>query len=371
MDLKKDAHELDGEAQAQLGVLKQRLCDRLGAKRINTYSTYWEGNGVNTAHVRRLCVDVYRLLRRCIYAEIKRHRTRPSFEEEQIRHQEFAQRRARDFTGQCAPLAEIDRYLSSTTASAAPLVIYGISGSGKSALLAKAVADDQSRNTHHQPVFRFIGATANSTDLHALLEGFCRELGEHYTVDNTDLPLELDKLMVVFRQRLELATADRPLVLFIDALDQLQYADHQELSWLPDRLPAHVRLVVSATPGLMLDSLRAHLPSAQLLELTPMCPEDAAELLEKWLHRARRRLIPAEHLETMRAGCMRCSWPLYLRLVFEEAQRWRSYDHPPRLSPDVDGMIKRLFSHLEPSSCIMIRCSSSALSATSAAAGMA
>jgi hypothetical protein len=57
---------------------------------------------------------------------------------------------------------------------------------------------------------------------------------------------------------------------------------------LPDKLPANVRLVVSAIPGPNLDSLRSRLPSGRLLQLWPMGPEDAAELLQKWLQRAGR-----------------------------------------------------------------------------------
>lgn len=346
VDLKKHEHELDGESQDQLDALKQRLQEKLGAEQIKTYTARWEGSGPSTEHVPRLCEDVYGALERLISAQIEGRGEISLDKGERFRHQEFAQRRARDFTGQAEPLAEIERYLSPTSEPTAMLVVHGASGSGKSALLAKTVADHQSRYAHHQLVFRFIGATANSTDPRSLLEGLCRELGEHYGADNTDLPLDLNKLTVVFRQRLELATAEHPLALFLDALDQLQAADRPELSWLPEKLPAHVRLMVSAIPGPVLDSLRSYLPSARLLELGPMHPEDAAELLQKWLHHAGRRLTPEEQRQALRAGFARCSLPLYLRLAFEEAQRWRSYDQPPPPSPDVDGLIERLFGHL-------------------------
>ena len=43
---------------------------------------------------------------------------------------------------------------------------------------------------------------------------------------------------------------EKPLVLFLDALDQLSDSDNaRNLIWLPAELPPHVRLVVSTLPG--------------------------------------------------------------------------------------------------------------------------
>jgi hypothetical protein len=91
----------------------------------------------------------------------------------------------------------------------------------------RSAVSNPSMNKH---IARFIGATANSTDLRSLLEGLCRELGELYGADNSDLPLDLNKLTVVFRERLELATVEHPLTLFLDALDQLQMSDRPDLT---------------------------------------------------------------------------------------------------------------------------------------------
>ena len=366
IDLKRG--ELDHESQEQLDALKQKLCDHLGEERLKTYPARWEGNGASTEHVHRLSLDVLRSLGRLIHAQIKQHSALPPLEEERLRHQEFAQRRARDFTGQARPLGEIEHYLVPTPEPATPLVVHGASGSGKSALLAKAVekvaggkwlvagvSSQKSADTSRpstlktqptQLVYRFIGATANSTDPRSLLEGLCQELGERYGADNSDLPLDLNKLTVVFRERLALATAEKPLMLFLDALDQLQVSYRPELSWLPDRLPPHVRLVVSTIPGPMLDVLKSHLPSTRFLELGPMRAGDGEDLLKKWLHRAKRRLMKEEQWQAIQEGFNRCSLPLYLRLSFEEAQRWRSYDQPPPPSSDVDGLIERLFNRL-------------------------
>jgi hypothetical protein len=163
--------ELDRESQDQLDALKQKLRDPLGEGRLTTYRARWDGNGASADHLPQLCVDGLRSLGRLTRAQITQHRALPPVEEERLRHQEFSQRRARDFTGQAAPLGEIPGCLLTTSEPATPLVIHGVSGSGKSCLLAKAFQQKkQEEGTVRKGhvIARFIGATANSTDPGAL-----------------------------------------------------------------------------------------------------------------------------------------------------------------------------------------------------------
>lgn len=51
-----------------------------------TYTARWVGNGASTEHLPRLCVDVYRSLRRMIHTQIKQHSALPPLEGERLRH---------------------------------------------------------------------------------------------------------------------------------------------------------------------------------------------------------------------------------------------------------------------------------------------
>ena len=139
VDLKQG--KLDHESQDQLDALKQKLRAHIGEERVKTYTARWEGNNVITDHVHCLSLDVLRSLGQLIHAQIKQHSALPPLEEERLRHQEFAQRRARDFTGQAGPLGEIERYLVQTWEPVTPLVVHGAAASGKSVLFAKAAVD--------------------------------------------------------------------------------------------------------------------------------------------------------------------------------------------------------------------------------------
>jgi len=68
---------------------------------------------------------------------------------------------------------------------------------------------------------------------------------------------------------LSLATADQPLVIILDSLDQLSNEDFaKNLKWLSlkDPLPANVHLIVSTLPGQCLDVLKAFLPAENMIQ---------------------------------------------------------------------------------------------------------
>ncbi len=104
-------------------------------------------------------------------------------------------------------------------------------------------------------IYRFSGFTANSGNEYSLLKQLCEEITGKYntTVNNVagieegerppviegsgerrNLdPNKLDDLIEVFRRCLVLSTEDKRLILFIDALDQID----GNLTWLPSLLP--------------------------------------------------------------------------------------------------------------------------------------
>lgn len=50
----------------------------------------------------------------------------------------------------------------------------------------------------------------------------------------------------MLKKRLSEGGADRPVVIFLDALDQLHWnGETKNLSWIPRHLPSHVKVVVS------------------------------------------------------------------------------------------------------------------------------
>lgn len=368
---------VDSEANRRLREMRDLLEGRLPGN-IHPYKASWTGDGPSTDHIgslpedleacrsligdpntpQTLCVDVWKRLAPVIHDEIADLEKIEALEKEIADHLAFAEDRARVFVGRRSMLDRIADYLEGSDGH--PLAVWGESGSGKSALMAKAIADCKSRRGNRDIVFRFIGATPVSSDARSLLESVCRQVTRLYGGDEATIPTAYKELVREFGERLKLATAKRPLIVFMDALDQLSDADHaRNLFWLPAELPEHVRLIVSTLPGECKTALERTGPSG-LVKLEPMPKEEADELLGAWLTDAGRTLQPAQRTEVLSTFSLSAmtagedsdednkehGMPLYLKLAFEEARRWKSYTPVTSLTPGIPGIIRQLFRRL-------------------------
>jgi hypothetical protein len=175
-------------------------------------------------------------------------------------------------------LDSIDEYVKG--GDRRPMVVHGASGSGKSALMARASEALLGKPGDAVVIRRFIGVTPESSSGITLLRSLCEEFGRRYGVTE-EIPVEFHSVARTFASRLALATADRPLVLFIDALDQIAASDAAaDISWLMPELPRHCRVLLSTT-----DVARS-LEAARPVELGALPADDAEEALALWLHDA-------------------------------------------------------------------------------------
>jgi len=364
----------DERARARLDDLKRRLNAHLPGNVRDQYRARWEVDRVSRDHLDQLCDDVYEALAGIIRAEITQIEENPQLDKEIEDHERFGEERAGTrFVGRLQPLERVRAYIAS--ADDHPLAVFGASGSGKSALMAAAVRKAK-EGAGEAVVVRFIGATPESSLGRSLLFGLCRQIARRYADDGlattggeageergpkaeADIPADYRKLSAEFPKQLARATKARPLVIFLDALDQLSATDGARgLSWLPWKLPEHVRLIVSTStsPADCLETLQAKLPEASFEDLAPMSRKEGEELLGVWLEQAGRTLQPDQRkqvLDRFRSASVRegteeakGGLPLYLKLAFEEARRWRSHDLPT-LHPSIRGVIRDdLFARL-------------------------
>ena len=325
---------------------------------------------ISTAHLGALCRDVERALSDVIVREIRtaeaarRESQTTDVDEEAFAHERFAQERLRStkhpdrsiFVGRTAALARIRGYVSGTDSR--PLALSGEPGSGKSAVMARAAEQARLSNPAAVVVSRFIGWTPGSGVVRDLLDKLCRQIARAYGGDEAT-PGDYRELVQELPKRLALATAEKPLVVFLDGLDQLADADYaRNLVWLPVDLPPHVRLVVSAStePGDTDAVLKRRLPDECRFSADDMPVSEAHQLLGHWFDDAERTLRGRARADEESTGQWRhvldayggCPRPLYLRLAFEEARRWRSFDTLDRipLAADIPQLVAQLFDRL-------------------------
>ena len=164
--------------------------------------------------------------------------------------------------------------------------------------MARAIQQTQESHPKAEIVYRFIGATPGSSDGRSLLESLCREISRRYGKSDVDVPIDYRDLVTELGKRMQLASADRPLILFLDSLDQLSASqDARSLIWLPNELPEHVSVIASTREGDTLKALRAK--QAVVSELGGLSRQEGDDLLSQWLASAHRTLQAAQRQEVL------------------------------------------------------------------------
>ena len=330
----------DDEAAVLLTDLKSRLRARLAGNAFG-YQAEWAGDEPSTGHIDELCADMLSSLTRVIDAEIDRLGAYSHLEQERAAHRAFADEYSADFIGRARYLGAIASYLDSGDDH--PLCLLGAGGLGKSALMARGATAAAEQHPDAIVVARFIGVTPASSDLRSLLQDLYSEIGDAYG-SAEPVPSTLQDLQRELLTRFQLATTDKPLIVFLDSLDQLPGGG--TLSWLPSDLPGNVRVVTASRPGPLLDTLVSRLPARLVVELEKMPPGEGSDLLDTWLGRNGRTLTDRQRDEILGRFAV-CGSPLYLRLAFEEARLWPSSFEDVRLGADECAIIGDLYDRLE------------------------
>lgn len=260
--------------------------------------------------------------------ELEKDRKNKSPEQITIQEEKFEQQRFKDdklklFVGRKKSLKAIKEYIDGD--SNKPFVVYGRSGLGKSALMAKAIDNsiDQKKNV----VYKFVGSTANLNDSPSLLISILRELWieeEIRKVPNPKTGEEESEKLEDFYLRVynHFQNIKDNKVIFIDAIDQLTNED--EFLWLPEELPSNLKIIISALDDETYDdtkyfkSLKTKTSNIYPLEAF----EDAEELITSKLEKYK-RTITDNQLEYILSQ-EDSNTPLYLTIAVEEVRHWEA-----------------------------------------------
>jgi hypothetical protein len=342
------------EDQTPLDELKDAVRHRLGPRVITAPPVPLGDDGplFDADYLERFAREVYDALAASIRDELQHPRPTDraeapgdALDEEIQAHRQFAEDRAAHFTGRETELGHIADYLRDDVRQ--PLVVHGEGGCGKSALMARVVGDETDRPADVLVLARFVGATPGSVDGRSLLRSLCEELARA-AGDSTTLPTDYNELVGEFARRLEAVSAERPVWVVVDSLDQLGggVGGARSLTWVPGILPPGARMVLSTRSGDTLEPLRGR---ARLLELDGLTRTDGELLVAAWLGAA----TPRRTLQDKQLGAVLDAFeasrgnPLYLRLATEEARRWESGDGDPpeQLAVGVRELIRHNLLH--------------------------
>ena len=245
----------------------------------------------------------------------------------------------------------------------ATLVVTGQPGSGKSALLGHFYRDYVASHPDEIVIPHFVGASRGSTSIRETLRRLCRELAQAAGIDE-DIPEDVRELASLFPQLLERTAgreltdddggglearptpeedrATRPVVIIIDALNQLDATDNAHaLTWLPVALPEGVRIICSSLEHPALDALRRRGDHIRVVACEALTRDDAGAIMDATLARYSKRFDDAQRsalLAKPDAGV-----PLYLLAALEELRTLGTYELITGRIEQLPGTVTELF----------------------------
>jgi WD40 repeat protein len=272
------------------------------------------------------------------------------FTEEKAAMEAFIEERVQRFVlGSRQPVwNELQRHAESTGGNGY-LCLTGESGSGKSALLGKFCQDYRATHPQDLVIPHFAGASPGSTDVRRALRRLCQELAIGAAL-TAEIPEDPEKLRVAFAEILQQASAQKRVVILLDAINQFdpttQFAGW---SWLPEELPAKTRIILSTLSGPVLESLRRRRQPPLPVELQPLDAPDRQAIIREFLHRYRKSMTDDQRAALLAKAD--AGTPLYLLVALEELRTLGTYeeitDRIAQLPPDTRALFIWILKRLQ------------------------
>lgn len=346
--------EVNVEAQDRLkALIHTKIPEHVQKRNLNTIKYEYATAKRTMRFVSRFCDTVCQKLIDMIFENFCENgiiETDPDFVEV-VQQLKLAENKRKVFVGRERELESISDYLTTTSDNNRHLVISGISGSGKTSLMAVAAGKAKELLNNSVVVVRFIGTTSQSGSVRNLLFSVSHQIAHAYFQDLSMIPNSTRELADYFWNALSNATDVTPLVIVLDSLDQLTADDNgRKLEWLrlDKELPKNVRIVLSSLEADTLSVLQNHLPVENFVAVTKLLPGEGPDILTTMLAMKHRRLTEHQQKLVMDAF-VNTPIPLYLSLAADVASKWKSYDTilPENISTTIKGIILLLFERLD------------------------
>lgn len=211
------------------------------------------------------------------------------------------------------------------------LFIYASPGQGKTAFCADLIR-------RYGYIHHLAGNSGGRDDIRLILRSLLSQLQQH-AQSTARLPDSLQELSKLWEETLVLCAKTRPVVIVLDALDELPKDQIGNLRYLlPDRLSRGAFLILTLRPGQLLDVIKDYAAAVkhQTYELGPLATRDIEQMIRSELP-----TLDKAALKQISAAAM--GSPLYTRSLINELRIRPSFDLSD-LPPTLEGLFRRATS---------------------------
>ena len=259
------------ESKKNLDEVYKRIMDVIPPSNVSSFTIHWLDTGItptypnHKVYLNEFSEQVKSSLQDIIHQHLDTIQNKPptvvndlkNLENEISCHSYFCSKAASEFCGREDAIGELKTILqqgwsSSSTTNIFPLLVHGFSGCGKSYLASKLIveASEWTQKNDLVTIYRFVGETPGSRDLHSVLKSICKQICLVYSIRPfwSSVYMNLTQLITFFHVLIEeIKTFNKPLLIILDGLDQLQSPLNEEslVDWLPRQLHDNCMIVLT------------------------------------------------------------------------------------------------------------------------------
>ncbi|XP_054750626.2 NACHT domain- and WD repeat-containing protein 1-like isoform X1 [Lytechinus pictus] len=273
---------------------------------------------------------------------------------ELLHHSSFCKIKYSTFQGREDLMGSIQACLTANLGR--PLVIHGVSGSGKTSIMAMVAKHSKEffgRNC--VTVLRFLGTSVQTSSIHMTLQSICRQICIAYGVEQPadDHLDDFSETVQTFNNLIRtVPSKERSLLLLLDSIDQLASNNNAHMmNWLPKHLHENTHIVVSMLEEehQCLKNIKVALKDNRCyIKMDPLEKDNGLAIMKSLL-KSRDRTLTREQVDIVTDAFIKCPQPLFLKLLFEEFVSWPSFKkiEEINLPGNISEAILSLFKDLE------------------------
>ena len=350
-------------------LVKKKLPRVVSHENIKNYEVEWKGKALERAkkeyddYLHKFCEDFVKDMINLVDLNLQQLKTQRKGEvdglyEEVLHHSLFAKAKCELFCGRENEIHTIKKYLQSSAEDRHPFILHTQSGYGKTALMAYISSHIHDwLGNDAVLILRFLGTSPQSSSIISLLRSIIQQICILYgfrvpSEDILEMFSDVRRYLWSLLKNTMKEQPKRPLVLVLDAVDQLQssYGAHEFL-WLMRTLPPNVYIIISMLSDKfhLVENVRTRLgEGTPFLEL-PVLPESTgAEMVDCYL-KSHKRVVTEEQNKLILSAFAKNRQALFLKMVLDTARTWNSYTplESIHLATTVHEAITALFVDLE------------------------